>query len=377
MISNFGVGAGAIDSTSTPDCAMAGPDPARARANARAAANVLADIHLVSQIHHAQASETPGGSLLPPSAGSGSRQTIQKRLKNLAIMLSLAGCVIVDPVGAIGGLVASTTEMPASAAALTADSREGQELTQITGALERQHAPLQARDAIRGQRARRIVAELGDHLVGGDRPVGSATLALLTRLHHSAVLEPYLHPAGEGLGIARCRIDAEAYAISEREQPWIVDALIGKGADADTVAADRGRDAERQAELGIVGRPRPALRLRGLADNGHLSCRHEALDLCHLLGAKALVPLEPGDRVEVGMIEMAAGVELERAPQRLPFITKIFQMLCYIGRLAESGTVEAQPTLERCRRSREPVLGQGSRLYAGLRRPSGVDALDP
>src|ERR1700730_3581055 len=99
MISNFGVGAGAIDSTSTPDCAMAGPDPARPRANARAAANVLADIHLVSQIHRAQASETPGGSLLPPSAGSGSRQTIQKRLKNLAIMLSQAGCVIVDPVG--------------------------------------------------------------------------------------------------------------------------------------------------------------------------------------------------------------------------------------------------------------------------------------
>jgi hypothetical protein len=70
MISNLGGGAGAVDSISTPDCAMAGPTPARARVRPTAIADVLGDMHLVSQIHGAQASETQGLPNLPKSLTS-------------------------------------------------------------------------------------------------------------------------------------------------------------------------------------------------------------------------------------------------------------------------------------------------------------------
>ena len=74
MISNFGGGAGTVDSISTPDCAMARPDPARARVRPTAIANVLGDMHLVSQIPEAQASETLGLPNLPETLNSGPRR---------------------------------------------------------------------------------------------------------------------------------------------------------------------------------------------------------------------------------------------------------------------------------------------------------------
>src|SRR5260370_4613381 len=260
MTSNLG-GAGAVVSTSTPDCAMAAPAAPSDSAIITAALNTIRNILQCSQIWPGRASET-----LSP------RKTCALR-------------------SWIGGSIS-----PA----------EGEERAQVPSAIHPENRALERVHTGRRHETRCVVAEFCDHLIGSDGHLGAPALALLVRLEHPAVPEPHLDPAGEGSRIGGARIYRVSNSSGQRESARLADALLGEGADTHTIA-DQGRgDAEREAELGVVRRPWTKLGRGRLADDGHFASGHETLDFLYLLRSEAFGLFETGHGVKIGVVEMAA-----------------------------------------------------------------------
>src|SRR5574342_898170 len=267
--------------------------------------------------------------------------------------------------------------MPSRAPGASAKPAEREERTQVPGALHAEHGVLERSHAGRRQEARGVVPELRDDLLLGDGPIGAPSLALLARLEHPAVREPYLDPAGKSPRIGRRGIYRVPYSGSQGEHALVAEALLAEGADAHAVPAERRRDTEREAEFGVVGCPRPELRRDWLADDGHFPGGDEAFDLPHLLHSKTFGSPEARHCVEIGVAEMAAGIELERAPHCLPLISQILQLFFDVWRFTERCTVEAEPSLERRCRPGEALCSERGRLNPRLSRPSGMEPLDP